>query len=135
MAVDRFARVALMATLTLSVAACATVEDPESVDPCELVVRGWDGRDEVTLEPPYQTTMYRRTSGVEEAALVLSGSGWRMTQVNFAGPGKSVSGNMDMSGMAESTWFATAPGTWQFRLTSGPCTRVFDVDVKPALRP
>ena len=31
----------------------------------------------------------------------------------------------------EVNWTATAPGTWHFRVTSGPCTRVFDVEVKP----
>ena len=55
-----------------------------------------------------------------------------MTQFNFAGPGKSVSVNIDMSEEGqESNWTATAPGTWHFRLTSGQCTRVFDVEVKP----
>jgi hypothetical protein len=119
-----------MTTLTFSVAACAIVEDPGSVDPCELVVQTWDGSNKKTLEPPYQTTMYRRPSGVEEANVVLSGSGWRMTQVDFAGPVKSISGNLDWSEGGDFNYFATAPGTWHFRLTSGPCTRVFDVDVK-----
>ena len=62
----------------------------------------------------------------------ISGSGWEMTQFNFAGPGKSESVNIDMSGEGQETnWTATAPGTWHFRVTSGPCTRVFDVEVKP----
>ena len=42
---------------------------------CELVVRTWDVFHYVPLEPPYQTTMYRRPSGVEEANLSLSGTG------------------------------------------------------------
>ena len=80
--------------------------------------------------------MYRRSTGVEEANINLSGTGWGMTQIDFAGPGKSVSGNVDMSGVAEggvarSTWIATAPGTWHFQLDSGPCRRVFDVEVEP----
>jgi hypothetical protein len=131
MTLGRLVRLALAGMLAFGVAACGIVEDPVAVDSCELVVRTWDGFNDETLEPPYQTTMYRRPSGVEEANLILSGSGWGMTQVNFAGPGKSVSGNMDMAGIEESSWIATAPGIWQFRVTSGPCTRVFDVEVKP----
>ena len=73
MTLDRPARLALTATLAFAVAACAVVEKPVVVDSCELVVR--NGDDE-TLEPPYQTTMIRRSTGVEEALVNLSGSGW-----------------------------------------------------------
>jgi hypothetical protein len=76
--------------------------------------------------------MFRRPTGVEEAWINLSGSGWRMTHINIAGPGKSESGTIDMSEEGQETnWSATVPGTWHFRVTSGPCTRVFDVEVKP----
>jgi hypothetical protein len=127
-----FGRLAVTATLAFFVAACAIVEEPVAVDSCELVVRAWDGFNDETLEPPYETTMHRRPSGVEEANLTLSGSGWEMTQIEFAGPGKSVSGDIDMSEEGqESSWVATAPGMWHFRMTSGLCTRVFDVEVKP----
>ena len=134
MTLDGLARLTLTATLLFGVAACAIVEAPGTPNPCGLVVSG--GINDETLEPPYQTTMYRRSTGVEEGNINLSGTGWGMTQINFAGPGKSVSGNVNMDGMAESgiarsTWFATAPGTWHFRLDSGPCTRDFDVEVKP----
>ena len=126
---DRLVRLALTATLAFSVAACAVVEEPVVVDSCELVVRNGDGE---TLEPPYETTMIRRSTGAEEGWVNLSGSGWGMTQFNFAGPGKSLSANVDMSEEGQETnWTATAPGTWHFRVTSGPCTRVFDVEVKP----
>ena len=129
MTLDRLARLALTATLAFGVAACAVVEEPVVVDSCELVVRNGDGE---TLEPPYETTMIRRSTGREEGWVNLSGSGWGMTQFNFAGPGKSESVNIDMSGEGQETnWTATAPGTWHFRVTSGPCTRVFDVEVKP----
>ena len=132
MTLDRLARLTLTASLAFGVAACAIVEDPNVRGTCELVVRTWDVFHYVPLEPPYQTTMYRRPSGVEEANLSPSGTGWGMTQVSFTGPGKSVSGNIDMTEEGQkSDWFATAPGTWHFRLTSGPCTRVFDVEVKP----
>ena len=76
--------------------------------------------------------MIRRSTGVEEGWINLSGTGWGMTQFNFAGPGKSESGTIDMSEEGqEVNWTATAPGTWHFRVSSGPCTRVFDVEVKP----
>ena len=129
MTLDRLARLTLTATLAFGIAACAVVEAPVVVDSCELVVRNADHE---TLEPPYEVTMIRRSTGVEEGWINLSGTGWGMTQFNFAGPGKSVSGNMDMSEEGqESNWTATAPGTWHFRVASGPCTRVVDVEVKP----
>ena len=129
MTLDRLARLTLTATLAFGIAACAVVEEPVVVDSCELVVRDGDGE---TLEPPYEVTMIRRSTGVEEGWINLSGSGWRMTQINFAGPGKSVSGNIDMSEEGqESNWVATAPGTWHLRLTSGPCTRTVEIEVMP----
>ena len=134
MTLDRLARLTLTATLLFGVAACAIVEEPRTPNTCGLVVSG--GINDETLWPPYQTTMYRRSTGVEEANINLSGTGWGMTQIDFAGPGKSESGNVDMSGVAEggiarSTWIATAPGTWHFQLDSGPCRQVFDVEVEP----
>ena len=134
MTLDRLAGLTLTATLLFGVAACAIVEEPSTPNSCRLVVSA--GINDETLWPPYQTIMYRRSTGVEEANINLSGTGWGMTQIDFAGPGKSESGNVNMGGMAEggiprSTWIATAPGTWHFQLDSGPCTRDFDVEVEP----
>ena len=61
--VDRLARLTLTATLAFGIAACAVVEAPVVVDSCELVVRNADHE---TLEPPYEVTMIRRSTGVEE---------------------------------------------------------------------
>ena len=86
MTLDRLAGLTLTATLAFFVAACAIVEEPVAGDSCELVVRNGDHE---TLEPPYETTMIRRSTGMEEGWINLSGTGWGMTQFNLAGPGKA----------------------------------------------
>lgn len=132
MALDRLTRMALTATLAVDMAGCALVADPGVRGPCELVVRNWNLRTEEILEPPYEAALYVRPSGAQEAPIILRGSGWGATHIDMAGPGKSLSSTMEAEVMnGDTTWFATAPGTWHFRLTDGPCARVFDVEVLP----
>jgi hypothetical protein len=132
--VDQLARLTLMSMLLIGVAACAMLGDPGAVGPCQLIVRAGQccPPKDVILEPPYQTTLYKRPGGVE-APISISGSGWGSTRVDFAGPGKAVSSTLDGEQMGgEPVYFASAPGVWHFRLTSDTCTRAFDVEVRPA---
>ena len=128
MTLDRLARLALTATLAFGVAACAVVEEPVVVDSCELVVRNGDGE---TLEPPYETTMIRRSTGREEGWSTSPGAGGGMTQFNCRA-GQSESVNIDTGGEGEETnWTATAPGHLALPSHLRSVHAVFDVEVKP----
>jgi hypothetical protein len=137
MAPARLVPAAFAAALAFGLAACGAAGISGAVGPCELVVHAMKGGKDVVLQPPYQTSLDHRARR-DDVAISFSGSGWGETHVFMAGPGKSVGGTLDAErintefGQWTSTvWFADAPGTWHFRLTSGPCVRTVDVEVKP----
>ena len=133
MALEPLARLALAAILAVTTAGCTLVADPGVRGSCELEVRTWDGRTDEILEPPYETALYVRPSGVQEVPITLRGTGWGTTHIDFAGPGKSLSTTFEAEVMnGDSSWFAIASGTWHFRLTDGVCAQQFDVEVRPA---
>ena len=131
-------RLAFMATLVVGATACGVIPVPGAGGPCELVVHASENGKDVILEPPYHTRLDDRQVE-DDVGIGFSGSGWGQIRVDMAGPGKSVSGTMGAgtmvigeSGFPNHVWFANAPGTWHFRLASGPCVRVLDVEVAPA---
>lgn len=126
-------RLAILALLAFGIAACGSVGGPRTVGSCRLAVLAEFDQDAAVLEPPYEATLFRRPGGATEAWITLHGTGWGRTQVDMVGPGKTVSATVEAENMnGPSAWVATAPGTWHFAVTSGPCTGVFDVEVKPA---